>query len=95
MCGDQVFYSICDCPVIQLCLALFCPMDYSLSGSSVLGISQARILVFPSLRSEEQTCVRSLGLKDLLDKKMPTHSSIFAWRIPRTEELGRLQSMGL
>ena len=43
----------------------------------------------------QETCVRSLGLKDLLDKKMATHSSIFAWRIPRTEELGRLQSMGL
>ena len=37
----------------------------------------------------------SLGLEDPLEKGMATHSSILAWRIPRTEELGGLQSMGL
>ena len=36
-----------------------------------------------------------LGQKDALEKGMDTHSSILAWRIPRTEEPGRLQSMGL
>ena len=35
-----------------------------------------------------------LGCEDLLEKGMETHSSIFAWRIPRTEEPGGLQSMG-
>ena len=39
--------------------------------------------------------VRSLGWEDLLEKGMATHSSILAWRTPRTEELGGLQSMGL
>ena len=34
------------------------------------------------------------GLEDLLEKEMATHSSILAWRIPWTEEHGRLQSMG-
>ena len=29
-----------------------------------------------------------------LEKEMATHSSILAWKIPRTEECGRLQSMG-
>ena len=38
------------------------------------------------------TWVRSLGPEDPLKKKMATHSSIFAWRIPWTEELGGLQS---
>ena len=38
--------------------------------------------------------VRSLGLEDPLEKEMRTHSSILAWKIPGTEELGRLQSMG-
>ena len=38
--------------------------------------------------------VQSLGQEDLLDEEMATHSSILAWRIPRTEEPGRLQSMG-
>ena len=32
---------------------------------------------------------------DRIEKGMATHSSILAWRIPRTEEPGRLQSMGL
>ena len=35
-----------------------------------------------------------LGQKDSLEKEMATHSSILAWRIPWTEELGGLQSMG-
>ena len=35
-----------------------------------------------------------LGQEDPLKKGMATHSSILAWRIPRTEEPGRLQSMG-
>ena len=34
------------------------------------------------------------GWEDLLEKGMATHSSIFTWRIPWTEEPGRLQSMG-
>ena len=38
--------------------------------------------------------VRSLGWKDPLEEGMATHSSILAWRIPQTEEPGRLQSMG-
>ena len=43
----------------------------------------------------QETQVRSLGWEDLLEKEMATHSSIPAWRIPGTEEPGRLQSMGL
>ena len=38
--------------------------------------------------------VWSLGQEDFLEKDMATHSSILAWRIPCTEEPGRLQSMG-
>ena len=43
----------------------------------------------------QETQVQSLGWEDPLDKEMATHSSILAWRIPWTEEPGRLQSMGL
>ena len=39
--------------------------------------------------------IRSLGQEDLLEKEMATHSSILAWRIPLTEEPGRLPSIGL
>ena len=42
-----------------------------------------------------ETQVRSLGWEDPLEKEMVTHSSILAWRIPWTEEPGRLQSTGL
>ena len=41
-----------------------------------------------------ETWVRSLGREDPLEKEMATHSSFLAWRIPRTEELGGLQSTG-
>ena len=37
---------------------------------------------------------QSLGREDLLEKEIATHSSILAWKIPWTEEPGRLQSMG-
>ena len=38
--------------------------------------------------------VQSLGWENPLEEKMATHSSILAWRIPWTEEAGRLRSMG-
>ena len=41
-----------------------------------------------------ETQVRSLGQEDPLEKEMVTHPSILAWKIPWTEEPGRLQSMG-
>ena len=41
-----------------------------------------------------ETWVQSLGQEDPLEKKMETHSSILAWRIPWMEELGGLQSTG-
>ena len=42
----------------------------------------------------QETPVRSLGWGDPLEKGKATHSSILAWRIPWTEELGGLKSMG-
>ena len=42
----------------------------------------------------QETWVQSLGWEDPLEKEMATHSSILAWRIPWTEEPGRLQFMG-
>ena len=41
-----------------------------------------------------ETWVPSLGREDPLEKEMATHSSTLAWKIPWTEEPGRLQSMG-
>ena len=43
----------------------------------------------------QETQVRSLDQEDPLEKGMTTHSSILSWKIPWTEEPGRLQCMGL
>ena len=43
----------------------------------------------------QETQVQSLGQEDPLEKEMATHSRILAWRIPRTEKPGGLQSVGL
>ena len=48
-----------------------------------------------NLPAVQETCVQSLGQEDPLEKKMAIHSSILAWRIPWTEEPGRLRSMVL
>ena len=42
----------------------------------------------------QETWVQSLGGEDPLEKEMAIHSSTVAWKIPRTEEPGTLQSMG-
>ena len=46
------------------------------------------------LSAMQETQVRSLGREDPREKEMATHSSTLAWKIPWTEEPGRLQSMG-
>ena len=51
--------------------------------------------VVKNLPAMWETWVKSLGWEDPLEKRMATHSRILAWRIPWTEEPGRLQSMGL
>ena len=46
------------------------------------------------LSTMQETRVQSLGQEDPLEKEMAIHSSTLAWKIPWTEEPGRLQSMG-
>ena len=48
----------------------------------------------PAMQETQETWVQSLGQEDPLEEEMATHSSILTWRIPWTEEPGRLQSMG-
>ena len=50
-----------------------------------------RLKHLPGMR---ETRIQYLGQEDPLEKEMATHSSTLAWRIPWTEEPGRLQSMG-
>ena len=46
-----------------------------------------------NLPATQETQVQSLGQEDPLEKEMATHFLILAWRIPWTEEPGRLQSL--
>ena len=65
---------------------LCCP--YVVSVASLVAQTVKRL---PAVR---ETWLRFLGREDALEKEMAIHSSILAWRIPRTEEPGGLQSMG-
>ena len=47
-----------------------------------------------NLPTMQETWVQSLDLEDPLEKRMVSHSSLLAWRIPWTQELDGLQSMG-
>ena len=68
----------------------------------ILGVVSYLMLLRTSLVAQtvkclskmQETQVRSLGWEDTLEKEMAIHSSTLAWKIPRTEEPGRLQSMG-
>ena len=48
----------------------------------------------PAMQETQADVVRSPSQEDPLEEGVATHSSILAWRIPWTEERGRLQSMG-
>ena len=60
-------------------------------GITLTSLVAQTVKRLPTVR---ETGVQSLGREDLLEKKMASHSSILAWKMPRTEEPGRLQSMG-
>ena len=50
--------------------------------------------IVKNLRVRQETCIQSLGWEDPLEEDIITEGSILAWKIPWTEEPGRLQSMG-
>ena len=81
----------------------------NLGSIPVLGISAGEGIGYPlrysraslvaqlikNLPAMWEAWIRSLGWEDPQEKGKATHSSILAWKIPWTEEPGRLQSMGL
>ena len=60
------------------------------SGARASLVAQQQRICLPV----QETWVQSLGHEASLEKEMATHSSVLAWKIPWTEEYGRLQSMG-
>ena len=81
---------------LQSCPTLCDPMDYSLPGSTIHGIFQARVLEWVAIAfsTMQETWFQSLDQEDPLEKAMATHSSILAWKIPWMVEPGRVQSLG-
>ena len=74
------------CPKDRTCIfCLYCPGRWIVYLLSTWGTYT---------RETQEVQIWSLGRKDPLELEMTTHSSILAWKIPWTEELGRLQSMG-
>ena len=68
--------------------------NYRINGSiAYIGASLVAQAV-KNLPAMQETWIQFLGWEDSLEKEMATHSSILAWRIPWTEEPGRLQSIG-
>ena len=63
----------------------------SFPGGSAVSLVAQTVKCLPTM---QESWVQSLGQEDLLEKEMATHSSILAWKIPWTEEPGRLQSTG-
>ena len=57
-------------------------------------MAQWKIIYLPMQETQEKQ-VSSLGQEDALEEEMATHSSVRAWKIPCTEESGRLLSIGL
>ena len=72
---------------IQICLIT---KSILLTDSLYDSLVAQTVKLLPAMR---ETRVRSLGWEDPLEKEMAPHSSALAWKIPWTEEPGRLQSM--
>ena len=76
---------------VTLC-TIFLPNCITYKQGSYLYCKALRTSLVPTMW---ETWVQSLDQEDPLEKEMATHSSTVAWKIPWTEEHGRLQSMGL
>ena len=83
------------CVSLSVLVFLMCMPSSGIAGS--YGSSRTSLVAqtIKRLSTMQETRVLSLGWKDPLEKEMAIHSSTIAWKIPWTEEPGRLQSMGL
>ena len=83
-------FLISSCYSLKLCIQML--ISFLFSFAFPLTSLVAQTVKHLSIMWETQ--VRSLGQEDPLEKEMAIHSSTIAWKIPWTEEPGRLQSMG-
>ena len=76
-------------------LQLFSSARRPIPASLVVALGVSLVVqTVKNLPANVRDGVRSLGWEDPLEKRMTTHSTVLAWRIPWTEEPGRLQSVG-
>ena len=80
--------------LLNLLQYFFCLMFwfFGCKACEILGFPGGSVVKNPT--AIQEIWVQSLGWDDSLEKEMATHSSILAWRIPWTEEPGKLQLMG-
>ena len=80
-----------------MCLVLMYPVThqfYHKIGPLIRGRTSLAAQTVKRLSTVQETRIRALGWEDPLEKEMAIHSSTIVWKIPWTEEPGRLQSMG-
>ena len=86
------------CPRLLIWDALSLPIQFFFFFSILVKAYTCRVSLVAQLEKNlpamKEVPLQFLGQEDPLEKEMATHSSILAWRIPWTEETGRLQSMG-
>ena len=70
-------------------------MDREAWPAAVHGVTESRTWLSDWTEPMQEMQVQSVGWEDILEKEMASYSSILAWEIPWTDELGGLQSMGL
>ena len=79
-------------------LKLYLPLKHRINTGTLNNRTEGPLSKFLirtlNLPTMQETWVQSLGWEDPLERRMATHSSILAWRIPWTEEPGRLLSLG-
>ena len=80
-------------PFLKCLETLSCSYMHKKHQSSFNGLTRRVAQTVKNLPAIQETWVQFLGWEDPLEKGKATHSSILAWRIPRTEEPAGLQSM--
>ena len=96
---------ICVCVFVCVCVYIYIHIYIYISNSNAITKKKYKYVTIIKLVDVAQTVknlsamwetwVRSLGWEDPLEKGKAAHSSILAWRTPRTEEPGGVQSTGL
>ena len=74
--------------IYEVDLVVICIIEAQSEAQASQGGASGKNL--PANAGDQETLIRSLGRKDPLEEEMATHSSILAWKIPWTEEPGRL-----